>query len=310
MSRMIGTVSRGVRAPIIRQGDDIVKIVTDSVLEASEDAGFKFYDRDIVAMTEAVVARAQGNYATVEDIATDIKAKFGGGTVGVIFPILSRNHIDRLSAACPVQYVLGEAEFCDLTFEVRSGVLIPRPETEELVARVVADSRAGVRILDVGTGSGTIAVSLAKMVEGAEVVAVDISDIALEIAARNAERNGVKVEFVKADALADMSHLGQFDIIVSNPPYIPQSDLATMNRNVVDFEPHTALFVADDDALCFYRSIAQNGLTMLRTGGRLYFEIYEQFGSQIADMLRQMGYSDVVVAKDIFDKERMVWSRR
>lgn len=218
--------------------------------------------------------------------------------------------IDRLSAACPVQYVLGEAEFCNLAFEVRSGVLIPRPETEELVARVVADSRAGVRILDVGTGSGAIAVSLAKMVEGAEVVAVDISDIALEIAARNAERNGVKVEFVKADALADMSHLGQFDIIVSNPPYIPQSDLATMDRNVVDFEPHTALFVADDDALCFYRSIAQNGLTMLRTGGRLYFEIYEQFGSQIADMLRQMGYSDVVVAKDIFDKERMVWSRR
>lgn len=218
--------------------------------------------------------------------------------------------IDRLSAACPVQYVLGKAEFCNLTFEVRSGVLIPRPETEELVARVVADSRAGVRILDVGTGSGAIAVSLAKMVEGAEVVAVDISDIALEIAARNAERNGVKVEFIKADALADMSHLGQFDIIVSNPPYIPQSDLATMDRNVVDFEPHTALFVADDDALCFYRSIAQNGLTMLRTGGRLYFEIYEQFGSQIADMLRQMGYSDVVVAKDIFDKERMVWSRR
>lgn len=218
--------------------------------------------------------------------------------------------IDRLSAACPVQYVLGEAEFCNLTFEVRSGVLIPRPETEELVARVVADSRAAVRILDVGTGSGAIAVSLVKMVEGAEVVAVDISDIALEIAARNAERNGVKVEFVKADALVDMSHLGQFDIIVSNPPYIPQSDLATMNRNVVDFEPHTALFVADDDALCFYRSIAQNGLTMLRTGGRLYFEIYEQFGSQIADMLRQMGYSDVVVAKDIFDKERMVWSRR
>ena len=218
--------------------------------------------------------------------------------------------IDRLSAACPVQYVLGEAEFCDLTFEVRSGVLIPRPETEELVARVVADSRAEVRILDVGTGSGAIAVSLAKMVEGAEVVAVDISDIALEIAARNAERNGAKVEFVKADALADMSHLGQFDIIVSNPPYIPQSDLVTMDRNVVDFEPHTALFVADDDALCFYRSIAQNGLAMLRTGGRLYFEIYEQFGSQIADMLRQMGYSDVVMAKDIFDKERMVWSRR
>lgn len=218
--------------------------------------------------------------------------------------------ITQLSAARPVQYVLGQAQFCDLTFEVREGVLIPRPETEELVARVAADATEGARILDVGTGSGAIAVSLAKMVKGAKVVAVDISDIALEIAAKNAAKNGVDVEVIKADALADMSHLGQFDIIVSNPPYIPQSDLSSMNRNVVDYEPHTALFVADNDALCFYRSIAQNGLTMLRSGGGLYFEIYEQFGSQIAAMLEGMGYRDVVVAKDIFGKDRMVWSRR
>ena len=218
--------------------------------------------------------------------------------------------ITQLSAARPVQYVLGQAQFCDLTFEVAEGVLIPRPETEELVARVAADATEGARILDVGTGSGAIAVSLAKMVKGAKVVAVDISEIALEIAAKNAAKNGVDVEVVKADALADMSHLGQFDIIVSNPPYIPQSDLSSMNRNVVDYEPHTALFVADNDALCFYRSIAQNGLTMLRSGGGLYFEIYEQFGSQIAAMLEGMGYRDVVVAKDIFGKDRMVWSRR
>lgn len=218
--------------------------------------------------------------------------------------------ITQLSAARPVQYVLGQAQFCDLTFEVTEGVLIPRPETEELVSRVAADATEGARILDVGTGSGAIAVSLAKMVKGAKVVAVDISEIALEIAAKNAAKNGVDVEVVKADALADMSHLGQFDIIVSNPPYIPQSDLSSMNRNVVDYEPHTALFVADNDALCFYRSIAQNGLTMLRSGGGLYFEIYEQFGSQIAAMLEGMGYRDVVVAKDIFGKDRMVWSRR
>lgn len=218
--------------------------------------------------------------------------------------------ITQLSAARPVQYVLGQAQFCDLTFEVAEGVLIPRPETEELVSRVAADATEGARILDVGTGSGAIAVSLAKMVKGAKVVAVDISDIALEIAAKNAAKNGVDVEVVKADALADMSHLGQFDIIVSNPPYIPQSDLSSMNRNVVDYEPHTALFVADNDALCFYRSIAQNGLTMLHSGGGLYFEIYEQFGSQIAAMLEGMGYRDVVVAKDIFGKDRMVWSRR
>jgi release factor glutamine methyltransferase len=209
-----------------------------------------------------------------------------------------------------VQYVLGQAQFCDLTFEVAEGVLIHRPETEELVSRVAADAAEGARILDVGTGSGAIAVALAKMVKGAKVVAVDISEIALEIAAKNAAKNGVDVEVIKADALADMSHLGQFDIIVSNPPYIPQSDLSSMNRNVVDYEPHTALFVADNDALCFYRSIAQNGLTMLRNGGGLYFEIYEQFGSQIAAMLEGMGYRDVVVAKDIFGKDRMVWSRR
>ena len=218
--------------------------------------------------------------------------------------------IDQLSASRPVQYVTGIAEFCDLEFKVCEGVLIPRPETAELVAQIVADSHPGAKILDVGTGSGAIAVALAKSIEGAKVTAVDISDVALEIAAENAERNGVNIAFYKADALGDMSSLGEFDIIVSNPPYIPQSDIVRMERNVVDYEPHTALFVADDDALCFYRSIAQNGVKMLRKGGALYFEIYEQFGEQIRQMLEQMGYNDIVVAKDIFGKERMVWSRR
>lgn len=220
------------------------------------------------------------------------------------------NIVNQLAAARPVQYVLGVAEFCDLEFEVCEGVLIPRPETEELVSQVVADSRAGMRILDVGTGSGAIAVSVAKMSVGTEVVAVDISDVALTIASRNAAKCGVKVEFCKADALGDMTHLGQFDIIVSNPPYIPQSDIARMNKNVVDFEPHTALFVADNDALCFYRSIAQNGLAMLRSGGGLYFEIYEEYGQAVKDMLESMGYNDVQVVKDVFGKDRMVWSRR
>ena len=218
--------------------------------------------------------------------------------------------IDQLAASRPVQYVTGIAEFCDLEFKVCEGVLIPRPETAELVARIVADTHPGAKILDVGTGSGAIAVALAKSIEGAKVTAVDISDVALEIAAENAERNGVDIRFCKADALGDMSSLGEFDIIVSNPPYIPQSDIVRMERNVVDYEPHTALFVADDDALCFYRSIAQNGVKMLRKGGALYFEIYEQFGEQIRQMLEQMGYKDIVVAKDIFGKERMVWSRR
>ena len=218
--------------------------------------------------------------------------------------------IDQLAASRPVQYVTGVAEFYDLEFKVCEGVLIPRPETAELVAQIVADTHPGAKILDVGTGSGAIAVALAKSIEGAKVTAVDISDVALEIAAENAERNGVNIAFYKADALGDMSSLGEFDIIVSNPPYIPQSDIVRMERNVVDYEPHTALFVADDDALCFYRSIAQNGVKMLRMGGALYFEIYEQFGEQIRQMLEQMGYNDIVVAKDVFGKERMVWSRR
>lgn len=218
--------------------------------------------------------------------------------------------VAELAAARPVQYVLGEAEFCDLDFTVSEGVLIPRPETEELVEWVASGAKRGARILDVGTGSGAIAVALAKKVEGAEVVAVDISEKALQIAAENVARHNANVTLVKADALGDMSHLGQFDIIVSNPPYIPQSDIAAMHRNVVDYEPHTALFVADSDPLCFYRSIAQNGVKMLRDGGSLYFEIYERFGAQMVKMLEEMGYSDSEVVKDVFGKERMVWSRR
>lgn len=218
--------------------------------------------------------------------------------------------VAELAAARPVQYVLGEAEFCDLDFTVSEGVLIPRPETEELVEWVASGAKRGARILDVGTGSGAIAVALAKKVEGAEVVAVDISEKALQIAAENVARHSANVTLVKADALGDMSHLGQFDIIVSNPPYIPQSDISAMHRNVVDYEPHTALFVADSDPLCFYRSIAQNGVKMLREGGSLYFEIYERFGAQMVKMLEEMGYSDSEVVKDVFGKERMVWSRR
>ena len=218
--------------------------------------------------------------------------------------------VAELAAARPVQYVLGEAECCDLDFTVSEGVLIPRPETEELVEWVASGAKRGARILDVGTGSGAIAVALAKKVEGAEVVAVDISEKALQIAAENVARHSANVTLVKADALGDMSHLGQFDIIVSNPPYIPQSDISAMHSNVVDYEPHTALFVADDDPLCFYRSIAQNGVKMLRDGGSLYFEIYERFGAQMVKMLEEMGYSDSEVVKDVFGKERMVWSRR
>ena len=218
--------------------------------------------------------------------------------------------VAELKGGRPVQYVLGEAEFCDMVFEVQEGVLIPRPETEELVYRIVETAPRSVRILDVGTGSGAIAISLAKMVEGARVTAVDISKEALVVAQRNAERLGAEVEFVEADALGDMSHLGEFDVIVSNPPYIPQSDIAEMRKNVVDFEPHTALFVPDDDILKFYRAIAENAREMLLEGGSLWFEIYEKAGEEICKMLCEMGFRHTELFEDANAKPRMVWSRR
>lgn len=218
--------------------------------------------------------------------------------------------VEELRRGRPVQYVLGRAEFCELEFEVEEGVLIPRPETEELVYRIAETAKRGARILDIGTGSGAIAITLAKFVKDAEVVAVDISNEALVIAERNAERLGAKVDFVKADALGDLSSLGEFDVIVSNPPYIPQSDIVDMRKNVVDFEPHTALFVPDDDILKFYRATAKNATKMLREGGSLWFEIYEKAGEEICSMLRKMGFTQIELFEDANAKPRMVWSRR
>ncbi|MBQ5647968.1 MAG: peptide chain release factor N(5)-glutamine methyltransferase [Alistipes sp.] len=218
--------------------------------------------------------------------------------------------VEELRSGRPVQYVLGKAEFCEEEFEVAEGVLIPRPETEELVYRIAEMAKRGAKILDIGTGSGAIAISLAKMVKEAKVTAVDISKEALTIAARNAERLGVKVEFVEANALGDLSHLGEFDIIVSNPPYIPQSDIMDMRKNVVDFEPHVALFVPDDDILRFYRATADNAQKMLSDSGSLWFEIYEKAGEEICTMLCEKGFAQNELIEDANLKPRMVWSRR
>ena len=218
--------------------------------------------------------------------------------------------VEELRRGRPVQYVLGRAEFCELEFEVEEGVLIPRPETEELVYRIAETAKRGARILDIGTGSGAIAITLAKFVKDAEVVAVDISHEALVIAEHNAKRLGVKVDFIEADALGDLSALGEFDVIVSNPPYIPQSDIVDMRKNVVDFEPHTALFVPDDDILKFYRATAKNATKMLREGGSLWFELDETAGEEICSMLRKMGFTQIELFEDANAKPRMVWSRR
>lgn len=217
----------------------------------------------------------------------------------------------QLAAGKPLQYVVGHTEFYGRRFAVREGVLIPRPETEELVDRMVRSERGARRLLDVGTGSGCIAASLALALPGAEVYAADISDAALAVAAENFQQLGAKVTLRKADALNGLETIfpKRFDAIVSNPPYVPESDRAAMHPNVRDHEPALALFVPDGDRIRFYRAIAQAGRRMLAPGGRLWFEIYEHAADEVVRMLGGEGYTDTEVFRDLFDKPRMVCSR-
>ncbi len=217
----------------------------------------------------------------------------------------------RLAAGEPLQYVVGHTEFYGHRFAVRKGVLIPRPETEELVDRILHSERGSRRILDVGTGSGCIAASLALGLPDAEIFAADISDEALAVAAENFRTLGARVTLRKADALNGLAEAfpERFDAIVSNPPYVPESDRAEMHPNVRDHEPAVALFVPDDDRIRFYRAIAQAGRRMLEPGGRLWFEIYEYAADEVARMLEGEEYTDITVRRDLFDKPRMVCCR-
>lgn len=220
----------------------------------------------------------------------------------------------QLAAGCPVQYVTGKTEFCDMTFHVDGSVLIPRPETEELVlwAEQCAADHRNPRILDVCTGSGCIAIVLAAHLPQAEVTALDISHAALETARRNASMNGVRIRFIDDDALNGMPSLtGEtFDIIVSNPPYIPHSEIESMHVNVTRYEPHEALFVDDADPLVFYRAIARAARTMLSEDGSLLFEVHEAWAERTAEMLRREGFGQTEVRIDMFGKPRMTCSRR
>ena len=218
----------------------------------------------------------------------------------------------QLAAGRPVQYVTGHCEFCGLDFEVGEGVLIPRPETEELVGLACSRNDSASRILDLCTGSGCIAVSIAHRLKSQRVEAVDISEKALCYARRNAARAGVDVRFMCGDVLDGMEWLpaGAYDAIVSNPPYIPAGDMPSMHVNVTGYEPHEALFVADDDALVFYRAIADAGRRLLRDGGDLCFEIYERLDAEVCAMLRDKGYREVEMHRDMNMKPRMVCCRK
>ncbi len=220
--------------------------------------------------------------------------------------------VERLAAGCPVQYVTGRAQFYGRKFAVREGVLIPRPETEELVAWILRAERNAASILDVGTGSGCIAVTLAAELPRAKVAAADISPTALAAAEENRRMLGVEVDLRQADMLDDLTSVfaGPFDVVVSNPPYVPQRDRATMHPNVRDYEPPEALFVPDEDPLLFYRAIVRAGRKLLRTGGRLYFEIYHLHADALCALLAEEGYTGIELRNDLFGKPRMLCSRK
>ena len=219
--------------------------------------------------------------------------------------------INDIRAWRPVQYIIGTAEFAGMDFEVSDAVLIPRPETEELVDWIASEVGDRASILDVGTGSGCIAIALSRAVSCSSVWALDISAEALAVARRNGAKYAPDVRFVEGDALSDFSALfaEKFDIVVSNPPYIPDSDSRLMRRNVTDYEPHTALFVPDNDPLLFYRSIARTALRMLKAEGKLYFEIYESLADEMQRMLHDEGYEEIVVREDFRGKPRMICAR-
>ena len=213
--------------------------------------------------------------------------------------------IERLKKKEPIQYILNETTFYGLTFSCRKGVLIPRPETEELVDWIIKDNEnSEKRYLDIGTGSACIIVSLAKNLKG-DFHAIDISENALREAKQNVKRNNVNVKLKKFDIL-NSDLLGFWDVIVSNPPYVLESERKYMHQNVLAWEPELALFVKDKSPLLFYERIANQSTKVLNKNGILYFEINEKYGNETIEMLTQKGFVNIELKKDINEKDRMV----
>jgi len=220
--------------------------------------------------------------------------------------------VERLKEYEPIQYVLGETEFFGLKMKVAPGVLIPRPETEELVQWIVNSAKnESPSILDIGTGSGCIALALKNELKNAQVSAVDFSEMALKISSENAWINQLDVEFIQADILKWQNYRwNMFDIIVSNPPYMREREKKAMLPNVLHFEPEEALFVSDDKPLVFFREIGRFALSYLKEGGELYFEINENLGEETAELMRSETFRDVALKKDLHGKTRMLKCRK
>jgi len=226
--------------------------------------------------------------------------------------VLLQTFVEKLKKNIPIQYVLGKSYFMDLQFQVNDAVLIPRPETEELVEWIAnsipAESKFSV--LDIGTGSGCIAISIKSIFDNAQVTAYDISEKALAVAAGNAELNNLIVYFELFDILNQEDANQRWDVIVSNPPYIPEKEKTEILANVLENEPHLALFVPDNEPLVFYRKIARFAQKYLTENGWLFFEIHRDWGSQTVDLLLDMDFVDVELRKDLSGNDRMIKARK
>ena len=223
--------------------------------------------------------------------------------------------LEQLKNEIPVQYLLGKTSFYGLDFDVNPAVLIPRPETEELVDWIIkcngaAQTSKKIKILDIGTGSGCIAISLAKNIPDAQVFAIDVSAEALATAQKNAEINKVQVTFINKNILETTELEQQFDIIVSNPPYVRNLEKEEIKKNVLNNEPHLALFVEDNDALIFYRKIAELAQKNLSEKGQLFFEINQYLGQEMINLLEEINFKNVELRKDIYGNDRMIRSEK
>ncbi|BAO77749.1 peptide chain release factor N(5)-glutamine methyltransferase [Winogradskyella sp. PG-2] len=226
------------------------------------------------------------------------------------------NALEDLNKQIPIQYILGETEFYGLSFKVNENVLIPRPETEELVALVLQNIKnqklnsKKIKVIDIGTGSGCIAISLAKNLINAEVYALDVSKEALEVAKMNAELNNVELTFIEADILVEFTWDMNFDIIVSNPPYVRHLEKVEIQPNVLDNEPHLALFVDNKNPLLFYKTITNFSVNNLKQNGELYFEINQYLGEETKQLLVDADFADIELFKDLNGNDRMLKGKK